>query len=134
MQRARHFRDDFVAHPDRQDEDIRAEKDLVAHARAPATAGCIAFFVPSCTTSPPCVMTVPFTTSSPRLRSKVPSFPSMSPSRLATLREYIWLAWNGIEAGMLSRPMIVTPLETTVLPASVSSTLPPVSAERSTIT
>src|SRR5207249_8553534 len=92
-----HLRDDLEPDEDREDEDVGGDDCLRGHAdlagaggRSPPTSR--AFFVASWTTSPVFVMTVPFTTSSFMSTFSVPSLASMRPSRLATFREYIWLA------------------------------------------
>ena len=54
-----------------------------------AAAGCIRAFVPSCTTSPPLVITVPRTMSSSMLRMKRPSLSINSASRFWMFFEYI---------------------------------------------
>src|SRR5439155_643142 len=74
--------------------------DEVIHAAFSATS----FLVCSCTTSPSLVITVPLMTSSVMSRFSLPSLVIIRPSRLATFREYIWLAWYGMVDGRLVVP------------------------------
>ena len=78
--------------------------------------------------------------SSSKLRSKETATPSLAGfvskvSKLTTLREYKLDAWNGSWLGTSFPPQIRTPLLVmTISPGFDPSTLPPVSAARSTIT
>src|SRR6266849_1790008 len=123
----RHLRDHLEPDEDGQHENRELVEELVVHA---AETTCLAR---SLTISPPCVTHDPLVMSSVKSRLIAPSFTRWR-SRLATLRAYSWLVVNAMVEGMLRVPMIVTPLTSTSLPATVSSTLPPVSAARSTIT
>src|SRR5439155_819334 len=115
----------------RDEAHVRGDDGFGRHA---GTFSPTAFFVCSWTTSPSFVMTVPLMTSSFMSRLSLPSFVIMSASRLAMLREYIWLAWYGMVDGRFVVPSMRTPATSGVTPGSVSSVLPPVSAARSTIT
>src|SRR5439155_23572459 len=127
MQDGRHLRDDLEADEDREHEERQLIQKLVGHA-APTI--CLAR---SLTISPPCVTHAPLVISSSKSSEIVP-FLTRCRRRFATFLANSWLVVSGIVDGTLRVPMIVTPPTSTSLPAWVSSTLPPVSAARSTIT
>src|SRR6202521_842918 len=124
----RHLRDDFDPDEDRQDEEGQLVEQLVAH-----FAGSRSCLARSLTISPPCVTQLPLVISSSKSRVMAPSLTRWR-SRFATLRANSWLVASGIVEGTLRGPMMGTPPTSAALPAWVSSTLPPVSAARSTMT
>src|SRR3989441_5946546 len=127
VQDGRHLRDDLEADEDREHEERQLVEQLVGHA-APTI--CLAR---SLTISPPCVTHAPLVISSWK-SSAIAALLTRCRRRFATFLANSWLVVSGIVDGTLRVPMIVTPPTSTSLPAWVSSTLPPVSAARSTIT
>src|ERR1700674_362867 len=128
VENRRHLRDDLDPDEDRQHEEGQLVDQLVAH-----FAGSRSCLARSLTISPPCVTQLPLVISSSKSRVMAPSLTRWR-SRFATLRANSWLVASGIVEGTLRVPMMVTPATSTSLPAWVSSTLPPVSAARSTMT
>src|SRR5258706_1868491 len=129
VEHGRHLGDDLDADKDREHEECEFVQQFAGHLAAAVTI-CLAR---SFTISPPWVTQLPLVISSSKSSTIDPSL-TRCRSRLATLRAYSWLACKGIVDGTLRVPMIVTPPTSTSLPAFVSSTLPPVSAARSTMT
>src|SRR2546423_503005 len=127
VQDGRHLRDDLEADEDREHEERQLVEQLVGHA-APTI--CLAR---SLTISPPCVTHAPLVISSWKSSAIAPLL-TRCRRRFATFLANSWLVVSGIVDGTLRVPMIVTPPTSTSLPAWVSSTLPPVSAARPTIT
>src|SRR4029453_15022430 len=128
VQGRRHLRDHLEADEGGQHED-RDLGDQVHQALAPPASR-----ARSLTISPSWVMPAPATISSSKSSFSFPSSSTSRPSSLSTLFAYSCEAWVAISLGRLSGAITLTPLSTTVSPASLSSQLPPASPARSTIT
>lgn len=82
----------------------------------------------SFTMRPPWVTRQALRRSSSRLSLKVRlSLSQNSVSKATTLDENIWLAWTGTSPGKLANPTSFTPWRSVICPATMPSTLPPLS-------
>src|SRR3989442_15551510 len=130
MKNRRHLGDDLEADEDGEDKDGElVEQAAVVHRLAASASSLARGF----TIAPSCVTQAPLTISSLKSSFNAPSLTSSSNS-VETFLLYSWLAWTGMVLGRLRVPSIVTPPTWMILPASVSSQFPPVSAARSTMT